>query len=835
VLRATLRSLLARKLRLLLSGMAVVLGISFVSGAFVLTDTLGRVFDDLFVSVGAKTDVEVRGASLFEGDGGTTRAPVPGTVLEAVRQVDGVAAATGDVFGYAQLVGKDGKAYSTNGPPTFGQNFDDDPRVSPYTLRRGEAPATADEVAIDVRTAEQTGYAVGDEVPVLLPTGQGTFTVSGVFGFGETDNLGGASIAAFEQSTAESLFSADGDLVSVRAAAEPGVDPAELRERIAAVLPSDVEALTGTESAAEQADEVKGFFGFFQTFLLVFAGIALFVGAFLIFNTFSILVAQRSRELALLRALGASRGQVTTSVLVEAVLVGLLASVIGLGLGVAVAKGLQALINSFGGALPSGSLVIAPRTVVVSVVTGVVVTLLAALLPARRAARVPPVAAMRDTAAPERSHRLTTVLGVVLVVAGGATLAVGLEGEIALVGAGALACFLGVAALSPLLSKPVSRILGAPLARQVPGRLGRLNAMRNPRRTATTAAALMIGLALVTAVGVLGASAKASVEKIVEDAVGAEVVVQATGFQGFPATVADQLAEAPGVASADRIRQDQARVGDLTTFVTAIAPEAIGRGVLLSTVDGDLSELSPGRVLLSESAAQDQALSVGDPLELQLAEGGPTTATVVGIYEDNELVGPVLLDLESAEAFATQTDVAVLIGGDPGADSADLVAAAEAATADYPTAEVLDRSAFIADTADDIDVVLSIITVLLALSVLIAVLGIVNTLALAVLERTRELGLLRAVGLSRRQTRRMVMVEAVIVAVFGALLGIAVGSVFGVALQRALADEGISELRFPVSRLVVFLLVAALAGVLAALLPARRAARLDVLKAIATA
>jgi putative ABC transport system permease protein len=835
VLRATLRSLLARKLRLLLSGMAVVLGISFVSGAFVLTDTMGRVFDDLFVSVGAKTDVEVRGTSLFEGDGGTTRAPVPASVLDAVREVEGVEAATGDVFGYAQLVGKDGKAYSTNGPPTFGQNYDDDPRVSPYTLRQGEAPAGAGEVAIDARTAEQTGYAVGDEVPVLLPTGQQSFTLSGVFGFGETDNLGGASIAAFEQETAEALFAPDGDLASVRVAAQAGVDPAELRERVADVLPADVEALTGTESSAEQADEVKGFFGFFQTFLLVFAGIALFVGAFLIFNTFSILVAQRSRELALLRALGASRRQVTASVLVEAVVVGLVASLIGLGLGVVVAKGLQALINSFGGALPSGALVIAPRTVVVSVVTGVVVTLLAALLPARRAARVPPVAAMRETAAPERSHRLGTGIGVVLVAAGGAALAIGLEGEIALVGVGALASFLGVAALSPLLSRPVSRVLGAPLARRVPGRLGRLNAMRNPRRTATTAAALMIGMALVTAVGVLGASAKASVEKVVEDSVGAEVFVQATGFQGFPATVADVLQETPGVASADRVRQDQAQVGNRTTFVTAIAPEAIGRGVLLSAVAGDLGGLSPGRVLLSESTAQDQGLSPGDGLELQLAKGGPRTVTVAGVYEDNELVGPVLLDLESAESFASATDVAVLVSGAPGTDTAALVAAAEAATADFPTAEVLDRSAFIADTADDIDVVLSIITVLLALSVIIAVLGIVNTLALAVLERTRELGLLRAVGLSRRQTRRMIMVESVIVAVFGALLGIAVGSVFGVALQRALADEGLSELRFPVSRLVLFLAVAALAGVLAALLPARRAARLDVLRAIATA
>lgn len=833
MLRATLRSLLARKLRLLLSAMAVVLGVSFVSGAFVLTDTLGRVFDDLFVSTSAKTDVEVRGEQLFESDGVVAREQVPTAALDRILQVDGVAAATGDVSGYAQVIGKDGEAYGTNGPPTFGQNFDAEPLTSPYTLREGAGPAAPDEVALDARTAEQTGYAIGDQVPVLLPTGQQTFTLSGVFGFGDNDNIGGASISAFEQETAQELFAEPGEVLSIRVAGEEGVSQEELRDRVAQVLPTGVEALTGADSAQAQADEIKGFFGFFQTFLLVFAGIALFVGAFLIFNTFSILVAQRQRELALLRALGASRGQVTTSVVVESVLVGLIASVLGLGLGVLVALGLQGLINAFGGALPSGSLVLAPRTVVVSLVTGLLVTVLAALLPARKAAAVPPVAAMRDAAAPEHSMRRGTVVGAVLLVAGVALLAVGLQGEIALVGAGALVSFLGVAALSPLLSRPVARLVGAPLARAVPGRLGRLNAMRNPRRTASTAAALMIGLALVTAVGVLGASAKASVEKVVRDAVGADVVVQGGGFQGFPSAVADVLAQTDGVSAVDRVRSDAAQLGDRTTFITAVAPEAVGRGVRLTLVDGELS-LAPGRLLMSSSEAEAAAVGVGDEIAVRLARGEPEQYVVAGIYEDSQLVGPALLDLAAAEDFAAPTDAALLLTAEEGTDTAALVAAAERAVADYPTVEVLDQTAFIDSTADDIDVVLSIINVLLALSVLIAVLGIVNTLALAVLERTRELGLLRAVGLGRRQVRRMVTVEAVIVAIFGALLGIAVGSVFGIALQQALADEGITELRFPVGRLVVFVVVAALAGVVAALIPARRAARLDVLQAIAT-
>ncbi|MCW2715953.1 MAG: hypothetical protein JWN88_3000 [Frankiales bacterium] len=835
MLRATLRSLLARKLRLLLSGMAVVLGVSFVSGSLVLTDTLGRVFDDLFVSVGAKTDVEVRGAAVFEGEGGTAREPVPASVLEAVLEVDGVEAATGDVSGYAQVIGKDGKAYGPNGPPTLGQNFDTDPATSPYSLRRGRAPVEPTEVVIDARTAEQTGYQVGERAAVLLPQGQQEVTITGVFGFGDNDNLAGASITAFEQQTAQRLFARPGELAAVRIAAAPGVAPQDLRRDVAAVLPRGVEALTGAQAASEQAEEVKGFFGFFRTFLLVFAGIALFVGAFLIFNTFNILVAQRSRELALLRALGASRRQVTLSVLVEAVLVGLSASVLGLGLGIGVARMLQSIINSFGGALPSGPLVISPATVLASLVTGLVVTVLAAVVPARRAASVPPVAAMRDAAAPERSLRRGTLIGVVLVVAGAATLAVGFQGTLALVGAGALLSFLGVAALSPLLSRPVSRVLGAPFSRGVPGQLGRLNAMRNPRRTASTAAALMIGMALVTAVGVLGASAKTSVSKIIEGAVGADAIVQANGPQGLPSAVADVLAGTPGVASVARIRFDQAQVGGQAMFVTAISRQAVGRGLVLDRVSGDMAGLSADRVLLGESEAAKRSLAVGDELELRLARGGPRTVQVAGTYADNQLAGPILLDLSASESFSTTTDGVVLIEKQEGTASAALLDAVRAATAPYPTAEVQDRSAFIDETASQIDVVLSIISVLLALSVLIAVLGIVNTLALAVLERTREIGLLRAVGLSRRQTRRMVTVEAVIVAVFGALLGIAVGSVFGVALQRALADDGITELTFPFGRLAIFLGVAALAGVLAALLPARRAARLDVLRAIATA
>jgi len=834
VLRATFRSLLARKLRLVLSAMAIVLGVSFVSGALMLTDTLGKVFDNLFVSVNEKTAVEVRGAALFEGDGGTTRAPIPAELVGRVRAVPGVAAVSGDVNGYAQLIGKDGKAYSPGGAPTFGQNYDSDPKLSPYTLRSGSAPKGPDQIAIDARTAEQTGYRVGDTVPVLVLAGRQDFRLAGVFGFGDNDNIGGASISAFAPATALKLLSPDGSYLGIRAAAEPGVDDATLRGRIDAALPPSVEVLTGTQSAQDQADEIKGFFGFFRTFLLVFAAVALFVGAFLIFNTFTILVAQRQRELALLRALGASRGQVTRSVVVESLVVGVLASAIGLGLGVLVAIGLQALVNQFGGSLPSTTLEVQTRTVVVSFVVGVGITLLAALLPARRAAAVPPVAAMRDAATPERSLVRGSVIGAVLLVAGAVVLAFGLRGEIALVGLGALLAFLGVAGLSPLLSRPVARALGRPLARAVPGRLGRLNAMRNPRRTASTAAALMIGLALVTAVSVLGASAKKSVETVVAGNLSADVIVQSSSFQGFPADVARVVKKAPGVGAVDSVRQDQAQVGSSATFVAAIDPAALGRSVRADTVAGDLDRLGPGRLLLSQTEAKDRGLSVGQSVPVRLARSASKPYTVAGIYADSQVLGGLLISKQDAQGFANPNDSLLLVTDAAGASTPEVLAAVAAATTDYPTVEALDREGFVKAAASQIDVVLAIISVLLALSILIAVLGIVNTLALSVIERTRELGLLRAVGLGRPQVRRMVRVEAVIVAIFGALLGIAVGAVLGVVTQRALADDGLEELAFPVGRLVIFVIVAGLAGVLAALLPARRAARLDVLQAIST-
>jgi putative ABC transport system permease protein len=835
MIRVILRSLLARKLRLLMSTSAIVLGVAFVAGSLTLTDTLGRVFDNLFVTLNAQTDLEVRGHVAIDGASGPTvlRKPVPARLLATVAALPGVGGVTGDVSGYAQILRHDGTPYKTGGAPAGGVNYDGNAVTSAISLRKGRAPAGPGEVALDVSTARKAGLEVGDRIIVLLASGRQEPTLTGTFGLGKNDSLGGASIVAFEQKTAERLLGRPGEYDALRISAAPGVSIANLRQVLTRTLPATVEVATGAQIAAETSDAVKTGLGFFNTFLLAFAGVALFVGAFLIFNTFTILVAQRQRELAVLRALGASRGQVTGSVLAEATVVGLLASAIGLGLGLLVALGLRALVSTFGATLPAGPLVVSTRTVLVSLIVGVGITAVAALLPARKASAVRPIEAMRAAVPGRGNLRRGTVVGAVLLLPGLSLLVVGLRGRLPLLGIGCILTFLAVAALAPLLSTPTARVLGAPLTHRVPGRLGRLNAMRNPRRTATTAAALMIGLAMVSAVSLVGASAKASFATDVPAALGADLVVQQQGRgQGIPTGIAEQLAALPEVARADGLHMDQAKVGASLTNVTTLPGSAVGRALILKQVTGDVTALAPGRILVDQDEASKQALKVGSAVMVQLPRSDPHSYIVVGTYQANLLASKYLLDSSASVGFATAEDTVLLVTGKPDVSAAALRAAVQAVTATLPSADVRNRKELADSATSQIDTAMAFINVLLLLSIAIAVLGIVNTLALSVIDRTRELGLLRAVGLSRGQTRRMITTEAVIVAVFGALLGIAVGVGFGIALQHGLHDQGITVLAIPYSRLAMFIAAAAITGVLAALLPARRAARLNILTAI---
>jgi putative ABC transport system permease protein len=833
MLRATIRSLLARKLRLILSGLAVVLGVTFVAGSLVLTDTIGNAFDNLFAGDNAKNAVVVRGDKTAVSD---TRVPVPASVLPLVRRVDGVAAANGVVQGYAQLVDKKNKTYPYHGQaPTFGFNFEASQDLDNLRFVNGHGPRGPDEIAIDKATADGIGYHVGDTAKVLTRLAPKRYRIVGIFVAGGSVNQGGATLTVFTQSTAQHIFGRPGEFDEIDIASKPGVSQKELRDRVAPVLPDGVQAVTGVKAAKDTAADVKQFLSFFTTFLLVFAGVALFVGAFIIFNTFTMLIGQRLRELALYRSLGASRGQVIRSVVVESVVVGFIASTIGLGLGTLVAYGLRALLRHISGGSTGGSLVFAGHTVIAAYAVGIIITVLAALIPAWRAARVPPIAALRDATLPESSMRRSIIVGTILLVIGGLSLAKGLTGTLPLLGLGAVCIFLGVVALSPLVVPFVVRVLSAPFRRRVPGRLGRRNAVRNPRRTSTTAGALMIGLSLIGAISVLGASVQTSVRGIINRAFAGDFVVEPRAFDGgVTPALGQSLAGNPAIKQADPLGFGPALVDKIKVDqVTAMPARAMGVTVEVQTVSGT-DQLGANTILVDKSVAKDHHWHVGERLPVRFERGPTHPLTVGGIYTDNQLAGSYLVSDSQRRYFEQRLDGVLLIKGADGVSSHDVRATLLKAVRPYPNVKVRTHDQFIDETVGNISFILTFITLLLLFSVAIAVLGIVNTLALSIIERTRELGLLRAVGLSRRQMRRMVRVESVVVSVFGGVLGLVVGTALGIAMTQALHSQGFTALTIPYGRMIEFLVFSALVGIVAAIFPAWRASRLDVLQAIAT-
>ena len=847
MLKTTLKGLLAHRVRLAMTAIAIVLGVSFVAGTFVLTDTMNQVFTNLVQDGTAGVDVVVRGDAAFSSiNNGQTaeRATVPADVLDRVRSVDGAATAQGSVSGYAQIVDKDGKAITPMGPPTLGVSWTDPPLGS-LGLREGHRPEGDDQVAIDAGTADAHDLHVGDRVEIIFSQlAPRKFEIVGIATYGKANNLAGATMAAFDLPTAQHLLGHDGEFVQIDVAAKDGVSAATLRDRVAASVPDSTQVITATDLADETTASIQDALGFFTIALGIFAAIALFVGAFIIANTFTIVVAQRTREFALLRALGASNRQVVRSVVAEAAIVGLLASAVGVGAGVGLAALLGKLLASFGMDLPTGSLVVAPRTIVVGLVVGVVVTVLSSLLPARRASRVAPVAAMREVAAPVApSSRIRTISASLLTLAGLGLLAYGLIGSPgnagAVVGLAALLTLFGVGGLAPLIARPVARAVGAPGARLgTPGRLAQGNAMRSPRRTSATASALMIGLALVSFVAVLASSMKASVATGIADRMKADyVITSANRFSGggFTPVVAERLQTLPEVGALARVRVGQVAFDGASTMIAGIDPDTWGAVDKLDMVAGTIPDLTGGdRVAVDADTATGKGLHVGDVVPFEFATGGQRDMTLVAIYEPDALMnGGWITSVDTFTAnFADPLDQTVLLAGADGVSNDRLKAAVERVTADFPNVNVQDQTAFQESVAGQVDQILALVTALLGMAILISVLGITNTLALSVHERTREIGLLRAVGMTRRQVRSMVRWEAVIVAVLGALLGVAVGTGFGAAVVHALASEGISEFVLPYGQLVVYVVLAAIAGVIAALFPARRAAKLDVLRAV---
>jgi putative ABC transport system permease protein len=844
VLRATLKSLLSRKLRLVLSGLAVVLGVMFVAGSFVLTDTMARSFDALFATVFSTTDVRVQAPPKVPGND-EAPANLPASLVDRVRAVPGVAGATGIASADgARVIGRNGKVVSTFGPPRFGTNWTGDNDL--LQLREGRGPQADDEIAVNAATAKAAGIAVGDRVGVLTLQPKRTFTLVGIYGYsGHRDSLGGALSVSFTEPVAQELMLGERGVYSaIDVTAAPGVSAAAMRDAVQAAVGDGYQVRTGQQLQDETTAEFRKGLGFFNKILLGFAAVALFVGIFLILNTFSIIVAQRTRELALLRAMGGSRRQVLGTVLVEAVAIGLVAAVLGLGAGIGVGALLAYVFGHVGGAnLELAGIGVPPGAIVGSFAVGVLVTAVAALLPAVRAGRVPPIAAIQEAATPDRPLTKIAVSGAVVGAAGGTLLALGLAGNVddntlwAILG-GVLITFVGVALLTPLVSRPVVSLVGRAFAWSVPGKLGRLNSGRNPRRTAITAAALMVGLALITGVDVVLASAIKSLTAIGDTQVKADLIISGEGLREVPATfdpaVLAQAAQLPGVTRVAGEYFDMALVNGEPDAVSAVTDlPAMAQMFPLRAVEGSLAALAPGQLVIDADRARALDLHPGSTVSVQLSRGEPVSMTVAGIYAHNDVLRGWLLAGDTARGFRSQQLAWGFIQVAPGTPVADVQRRVDGLLADSPEVSVTDRSGYIAQQARQFDSVLLMIQILLALAILIAVLGVVNTLALSVLERTRELGLLRAIGLGRAQVMRMVTVEAVVISLFGALLGLGVGSGLGAAVVRALKDQGFTDLALPWSQMGVYLVIAGIVGVVAAVLPAIRAARIDVLAAIA--
>ncbi|MBD0418083.1 ABC transporter permease [Streptomyces sp. TRM S81-3] len=844
MLTATLKSLLSRKLRLVLSGLAIVLAVMFVSGAMVIKDTLNRSIDAQFSGAYEDIDLYVERKPKVEAqtaDDPAVVPPVDRALVETVSRVEGVDRASGLVLAEgARAIGKDGKVVPGTGGPRYGGSWRGESDL--INLREGHEPRTDGEVAVNAGLAEKAGLKVGDRIGVLTNEPRQDFTVSGVFGYsGGRDSIGGEQTVVFSEPVAQRLMlDGAGDFSGVRVGLAAGASAETVAAALSKDLGADYEVLTGRELAEKASDKSRGILDMMSTVLLGFAGVAVLVGVFLIINTFSIIVAQRLRELALLRALGASRKQMIGSVLLESFVVGLVSSALGLAAGVGIgALGSNLLAGSTDG-LEVASLGIPASAVVTAFAVGILTTMLAALFPALRASKVAPISVIRASAGPEGRHRKQTWTGAILLGLG-ALLLVG--GSVASDGAnlillGLLPAFLGVVLLTPLISRPAVQLLGAVFARSLPGRLGRGNSARNPRRTAITASAMMIGVALVTAISTVAASSEDSVTRDIRRDLKADLVAMGEAGSANSASIdpaaLDRIAEVPGVSHLAAAAMDTAAVGKENQPVAAWRDWNAAREVLgLRSAGGSVETLAAGTVVMNESTAEARGLKVGDTVRLQLQRGEERTYRVGGLFANSTLVNGMVVPWADAEAgFRTGQPSQAFFQLAGGADESEVRSRIETLLKDSPEVTVQTREDVIEEFSGGFAMMLAIVQALLGVAMLIAILGIVNTLALSILERTREMGALRAIGLSRGQTRRMIMTESVVISLFGAVLGIAVGGVLGLAVAHAMEDQGVTRLSLPWGQMVAYLIGAAVVGVIASIAPARRGARLNVLAAV---
>jgi putative ABC transport system permease protein len=846
---ATMKSLLSHKLRLLLSALAVVLGVMSVSSALVLTDTLSRSYKAMFSTAFANVDVEVSAPPKVDTGYYSPPSTVPAPMVDRLRQVPGVTQAIGVVSTVdgARVVGRDGKVLASFGAPRFGVNWTGEDEY--VNLRSGRGPQADDEIAINGGLAKATGYGVGDRIDVLTLESRQTFTVVGVFGYyGNRDSLAGETMVAFTTPAAQRLLlGAPGEFTAVNLRRAPGVTQQQLRDRIVADIGTGYRVQTGQELAEQSSRQLDAGLKFFRYILLGFAFVALFVGVFLILNTFSIIVAQRMRELALMRAMGASRVQMVMSVEAEAVVVGTLSSVVGFCLGVGVGRLLAWLYATFlGGGVSLAALSVPLSSVFSSFAVGILVTMVAALLPSLRAARIPPVAAMQEAAAADRPLTRTTVAGTAVTLAGGALLGAGLTdhagagNSLQALLIGLLLVLTGVALLTPILTRPVVSGLAAVFAGWTPGRLGGRNSARNPRRTAVTAAALMVGVSLITGISVVLTSATASLTHILDTQMHVDLIVAGdqTATNAYPPTfnaaVLDQARALPGVERVVGVYADVAMLDGRPTALAAVTDSTQMRLMAgMTAKEGTLDGLRAGQLVVDENTAKSLNLHAGDSVRVQLSKGEASTFTITGVYQQTAGVNGWITSQIEAANFRTDQPSEGFVEAAPGASTAQIKAELATMLANNPEVTVTDRSGYVQQQTRSLDSVMTMVQMLVALSIIIAVLGIVNTLALSIIERTRELGLLRAIGLRRRQLMGMVGVESVVISMFGALLGVIVGVALGAATTRGLRDQGFTTIAVPWTQLLVYLALGAVVGVIASVVPAIRAARLNVLNAIA--
>ncbi len=855
--RVALKGLAWRKIRGVLTALSIVLGVAMVSGAFVLTDTMKKAADNLEKSSYAGIDGVVTGTASFHDDNSWQKTPsISQKLVSKVRRVPQVAAAAGTVLDQAKLVNAKGEVIGQ--PPNFAVGIDAKApgadRVNPLTLGSGRWATRPGEVAIDTGTAKREHLSIGDSVGVVATGPVRAFTIVGLVKYGNVDSLGAATVAAFDLSTAQALFDKRGEVDQISLESRPGVTPAAARQAVAG-------ALTATFTQVQTADEadpfdfkgLKSFVTFIKVFLLAFAGIALFVGAFIIFNTFSITVAQRTREFALLRTIGASRRQILRSVVLEAFVIGLAATAVGAAFGVLIAKLLDSVMKMAEIDLPQAGTVFALRTVLVSLLVGVVVTVVAGLIPAVRATRVPPVAVLREGATTPKSRLspLTSFVALVLIGGGFASFVYGMfsHGGPAVVhvlasAAGTLGMFVGVALIAPRLVRPIAWVVGAPAARfgGAPGRLARENATRNPGRTAVTASALMIGLALVTFVTVLAQGIRSSWGSTVRKQVSADyILTTSSGWDSFSPAAAAAIAHTPGVEAVSSVRSSVVDLGASQATVSGLDTANVDRFFHFTWVDGSnatLAKLGADGAVVLKSFAKDHHLRVGDDLTVETADGNVGLLVVRGIHKPaglDSLLGSIAISNRAyGTLFPRPRNTMAFVATTDGASRSRL----EAVLNRYPDVTLNTESEFVQDQNAWIDKMLKLLYVLLGLSVLVSLFGIVNTLVLSIVERTRELGALRAVGMTRRQMRRMIRHESVITALIGTTMGIVLGIGLAALVIRRLSDYSVStggdgmHLAVPILSLAVFAIVAVCAGILAAVLPARRAGKLNVLQAL---